>query len=53
MAQDRVWVEHWTRQDDGRWLVAEVDDPAAILELPEIGCRLPLDAVYAGVDLKA
>ncbi len=51
VAQDRVWVEHWTRQDDGRWLVAEIADREATLELPEIGCRLPLDAVYTGLDL--
>ncbi len=50
VAQDQVWVEHWMRQDDGRWLVAEVDDPASALELPEIGCQLPLGAVYADVD---
>ncbi len=49
LAQDRAWVEHWTRQDDGRWLVAEIDDPTATLDLPEIGCTLPLAAVYAGV----
>ena len=50
VAQDRIWVEHWTRQDDGRWLVAEIDDPAATLDLPEIGCELPLSAIYAEVD---
>ena len=50
VAQDRVWIEHWSRRDDGRWLVAEVDDPAATLELPEIGSTLPLGAVYAGID---
>lgn len=51
VAQDRVWVEHWTRQADGRWLVAEIDDPAATLDLPEIGCTLPLSEVYADVAL--
>lgn len=51
VAQDRGWVEHWIRQEDGRWLVAEITDRSATLELPEIGCRLPLDAVYAGIEL--
>ena len=51
VAQDRVWIEHWTRQEDGRWLVAEIDDPEATLDLPEIGCALPLSALYADVEL--
>jgi Uma2 family endonuclease len=51
VAQDRVWVEHWTRQPDGRWLVAEIADPAAIVDLPEIGCTLPLAEIYAGIVL--
>ena len=53
VAQDRVWVEHWTRQADGRWLVAEIEDPAAALELPEICCTLPLSDVYADIEFNA
>ncbi len=51
--QDRVWVEHWARQDDGRWLVTEIEDPETTFELPQIGCALPLGAVYAGIDLSS
>ncbi len=48
-AQDEALVEHHTRQQDGRWLLAEVRDPAAVLELAAIGCRLPLTEVYERV----
>lgn len=51
VAQDRTWVEHWSRQDDGRWLVTEIDDPAATLDLPEVGCKLPLAEIYEDVEL--
>lgn len=51
IAQDRVWVEHWTRQDDGRWLVAEIENPAASLDLPAIGSTVPLRDLYADVEL--
>jgi len=51
VAQDRSWVEHWSRQADGRWLVTEVEEGSMTLDLPEIGCRLPLADVYADVNL--
>jgi Uma2 family endonuclease len=51
VAQDRTWVEYWSRQDGGTWLVREIDDRAATLELSEIGCKLPLSEIYEGVDL--
>lgn len=50
VAQDRPWVEHWSKQADGRWLVTEIDDPEQALDLPEIEGRLPLGAIYADVD---
>lgn len=51
VAQDRTWVEHWSRQNDGRWLVTEIEDRSATLDLPEIGCQLPLADVYAEIGL--
>lgn len=50
VAQDRTWVEHWSRQADGRWLVTELADPAATLDLPEIGSRLPLSEIYQDLE---
>ena len=49
LAQERAHAEHSVRQGDGRWLLAETDDPAAALRLEAIGCELPLGAVYEGV----
>ena len=49
IAQDRVHVEHFTKQTDGRWLLSETDDRASALELPSIGCRLFLAEIYERV----
>jgi Uma2 family endonuclease len=49
LAQERVHAEHSVRREDGRWLLAETDDPAAVLRLAALGCDLPLGAVYEGV----
>lgn len=49
VAQDRTWIEHWSRQDDGRWLVTEIEDMSAVLDLPEVGSRLQLAEIYRDV----
>lgn len=49
VAQDRTWIEHWQRQGDGSWRVVEITDPKAVVDLPEIGARLPVAEVYANV----
>lgn len=49
LAQEKVHAEHSVRQADGRWLLAETDDPAAVLRLEAIGCELSLGAAYEGV----
>jgi Uma2 family endonuclease len=46
LEQEQVHAEHFARQADGRWLLAETDDTAAVLDLPSIGCRLALAEVY-------
>lgn len=46
IAQDRVRVERWDRQADGRWLVEEIEDLGRTLDLPSIGCTLALSDVY-------
>ena len=50
VAQDRCHVEQYVRQGDARWLLSETEDPAALLTLDAIGCRLPLAEVYEKVD---
>ena len=46
VAQARTAVMLYSRQDDHRWLLTDVDDPQATLELPSIGCRLAVAEVY-------
>ena len=46
VAQDRVHVEHYVRQPEDRWLLEELSDLGEILDLPAIGCRLPLSEIY-------
>ncbi len=49
IAQDRVHVEQFLRQDDGTWLLTDYDDVDVVLELPAIGSRLALADVYRRV----
>ncbi len=50
VAQDRCHVEHLVRQPDGgHWLLEEIAELGAALELPSIGCRLPLAEIYERV----
>jgi Uma2 family endonuclease len=46
VAQDAPHVEHWKRQPENRWLLAEYGDPSASIALESIGCVLPLSEVY-------
>jgi Uma2 family endonuclease len=49
MAQDKVHVEQLVRQAGSEWLFREIDDLAASLELPSVGCSLSLRRVYRKV----
>lgn len=49
VSQDEPRVEHYARQEDGRWLLTDLRGPDAVLRLPSIGCELPLSEVYARV----
>jgi len=51
VAQDRPHVEHFLRQDDGRWLFEESNQPDGSIVLPSIGCTLELREVYDKVAL--
>ncbi len=50
ISQDAIRAEHHTRQPDGAWLLREISDPNAILELKSIDCKLPLAALYERVE---
>lgn len=46
-------VEHFSRQSAEAWLYTAVEGLDGWLELPSIGCRLPLVEVYEGVEFAA
>jgi len=49
VAQDVMHVEHYKCQPDGRWLLAEFDQPTDVFHLASIGCDLVLADVYEKV----
>ena len=53
LAQDRVHVERFERQNDGTWVLSETDDPGAKLALPAVGVQLEINRLYAGVEILA
>lgn len=50
IAQDAPRVEHWSRQADGRWLLANCESMDATIQLTSIDCVLPLAEVYDRID---
>jgi Uma2 family endonuclease len=52
LAQDAIRAEHYVRKSDGSWLLFEIADPTAVIELTSIGCRLPLGALYERVQFE-
>ena len=53
VAQDRPYVEHFSRQSAGQWLLREIEgeDEGTEIVLGSIGVRLPLSHVYRKLDL--
>lgn len=49
VAQDEVRVEHFAAEPDGTWRFSETCDRDAAVELPAVGCSLPLAEVYEGL----
>lgn len=53
VAQDRCHIIHYVRQGDNTWLLSETRDMSAQLDLPSIGCTLPVADVYRKVTFDA
>src|SRR5262245_7965092 len=51
IAQDKSHVEHFVRQPDNRWLLAETNRLDDTIHLPSIECHLELAEVYDKVDI--
>jgi len=49
VAQKKIHVEQFLRQEDGTWILTDFDDFGDVLELPAIGSRLVLADVYSRV----
>ena len=50
LSQYQPLVEHYRRQPDGQWLLAELRGLSSVLRLPSIGCDLPLSVIYERVE---
>jgi Uma2 family endonuclease len=50
IAQDKPHVEQWSRTEEGRWQLTELDQPGQTMELTSVGCALPLSEVYYQID---
>jgi Uma2 family endonuclease len=46
IAQDKPYIEHFTRQPDDNWLLMQVEGLEASLLIPSIDCRLSLVELY-------
>ena len=53
VAQHRPHVTRLYKQDDGKWIHTEADEPAATLTLDSLGCDLPLSEIYRSVSFGA
>jgi len=53
IAQDSPHIERFLRQENGQWLLSEVDELDASFELTSIGCTLKLAEVYEQVSFEA
>jgi Uma2 family endonuclease len=51
VSQHERRIEHYRRLDGGQWVLTAYDDAAASVELPALGCALPVAEVYDKLDL--
>jgi Uma2 family endonuclease len=51
IAQERCRVEHFARQGE-QWLLTEYSAADAMLDLPAIGCQLPLAEIYDRIEFE-
>lgn len=53
VAQDRINVEIFRKNDEGHWVLYETDPEQGTVELASVDCTVSLDDVYAGVTFDA
>lgn len=49
VAQDRMNIEVYQKGSNGLWVLSEADGADGVLEIPVIGVRIPLSAIYENV----
>jgi Uma2 family endonuclease len=49
ISQERLYIEHYTRQPSGNWGKLEYFDSETVIHLATIGCTLKVGDVYRGV----
>lgn len=49
VAQDRIFVECYTRTPESRWLFSEFNDPEGTLQLASVECELAMSEIYRNV----
>lgn len=50
VAQDKPFIDHFSRRDDGLWLLASSESLESTLRIASINCTLPLTEVYDRVE---
>jgi Uma2 family endonuclease len=53
VAQDKMHVEHWSRQPDNEWTKAEFHSLEDVLAFSSIKVELPVAEIYLKIDLSA
>lgn len=53
IAQDRMHVEQFTRQQNDTWLFSEAEQPTAVIRLASVDSELRLETIYEKVNLPA
>lgn len=51
VSQREMRVERFMRAEGGVWVLTALDGPEAVLELPSVGCAVPLAEIYEDVEL--
>ena len=50
VAQDKPYIERFSRQPKDQWLFAATSGLESFVELTSVGCRLPLAEIYDKVE---
>jgi Uma2 family endonuclease len=51
VAQDRIFVQHFARRDEGSWILRRFNRREESIPLPALEIEVPLDEIYDGLDL--